>query len=293
MATYTIRDLERISGIKAHTIRIWEKRFGLIEPERTSTNIRKYCDAELKKLLNVSILNKNGYKISKIARLTHDEISHSINKLNENQLNTESQIENLTVAMIDFDELKFEKVFTKSVIQYGFEDTITKVLTPFLMRIGVMWQTGTINTAHEHFISNLVRQKMFVAIDSLTPGSLVNPKTSLLFLPEKELHELSLLFANYLIRKRGHKVIYLGQNVPFPDIIEIARKIHVDFLVTSFISSASVKDIVIYMNNLTNALPGKIVYITGETAAHFKDQFSGSIKYIDSPQSFVAELNII
>ena len=117
MANYTIRDLERLSGIKKHTIRIWEKRFGLIEPERTSTNIRTYCDAELKKLLNISILNKNGYKISKIAGFSTKEILNNINKLSENPFDTESQIDNLAIAMIDFDENKFEKILSKSIIR--------------------------------------------------------------------------------------------------------------------------------------------------------------------------------
>ena len=153
-----------------------------------------------------------------------------------------------------------------------------------------MWQTGTINTAHEHFISNLMRQKMFVAIDSQVSGNPSDPKTSLLFLPEGELHELGLLFANYLIRKRGHKVIYLGQNVPIVDVAEIAKKCHIDLLVTSFISSFSGRDIIHYLEKLNEKIPGKIIFITGEIAAQVKYEFSENVKYIDTPQSFVAEL---
>jgi DNA-binding transcriptional MerR regulator len=293
MANYTIRDLERLSGIKAHTIRIWEKRFGLIEPERTSTNIRTYCDAELKKLLNISILNKNGCKISKIARLSAEEILNNINKLTENPCDTESQIDNLAIAMIDLDEIKFEKILSKSIIRYGFEDTMVKVMIPFLIRIGIMWQTGTINTAHEHFISNLVRQKMFIAIDSLISVNPPSPKTFLLFLPEGELHELGLLFANYLIRKRGHKVIYLGQNVPIVDLAEIAKKCPVDLLVTSFISSLSGRDIIHYLEKLVEKIPGKTIFITGELAAQIRSELSNNIKYIDSPQSLIVELDYI
>jgi MerR family transcriptional regulator, light-induced transcriptional regulator len=293
MAAYTIRDLERISGIKAHTIRIWEKRFGLIEPERTSTNIRTYCDAELRKLLNISILNKNGFKISKIARFTIEEIFDNINRLTENPCDTESQIDNMALAMIDLDELKFEKILSRSIIQFGFEDTVIKVMIPFLVRIGIMWQTGTINAAQEHFISNLVRQKMFVAIDSLVPGNSNNPITALLFLPEGELHEMGLLFANYLIRKRGHKVIYLGQNVPFTDLVEVAKKCQFDILVTAFISSASGRDILDYLQKLNEEVPGKIVFLSGELSANIKTQFPEHVKYIDSPQSLMDELNLL
>jgi DNA-binding transcriptional MerR regulator/methylmalonyl-CoA mutase cobalamin-binding subunit len=293
MANYTIRDLERLSGIKAHTIRIWEKRFGLIEPERTSTNIRTYCDAELKKLLNISILNKNGFKISKIANLSTEEIFNSINKLTENPCDTESQIENMTIAMIDLDESKFEKILSKSIIQFGFEETMVKVMVPFLIRIGIMWQTGTINTAHEHFISNLIRQKMFAAIDSLVSRNSMIPKTFLLFLPEGELHELGLLFTNYLIRKRGHQVIYLGQNVPFADLVEIAKKRHVDYLVISFITSVNGRDILNYLRNITDKIPGKTIFITGELSAHIRNGLSGNVKYINSPQTLIAELETI
>jgi MerR family transcriptional regulator, light-induced transcriptional regulator len=293
MAAYTIRDLERISGIKAHTIRIWEKRFGLIEPERTSTNIRTYCDAELRKLLNVSILNKNGYKISRIARLSIEEIFANINKLSENPCDTESQIDNMALAMIDLDELKFEKILSRSIIQFGFEDTVVKVMIPFLVRIGIMWQTGIINAAHEHFISNLVRQKMFVAIDSLVSGNSHHSITTLLFLPEGELHEMGLLFSNYLIRKKGHKVIYLGQNVPFADLVEVAKKCYFDLLVTSFISSVSAKEITNYIQNLNEKIPGKTIFITGDLSAHLKIQFPENIKYINSPQSLMNELELI
>jgi len=293
MAAYTIRDLERISGIKAHTIRIWEKRFGLIEPERTSTNIRTYCDAELRKLLNVSILNKNGYKISRIARLSVEEIFTNINKLSENPCDTESQIDSMALAMIDLDELKFEKILSRSIIQFGFEDTVIKVMIPFLVRIGIMWQTGTINAVHEHFISNLVRQKMFVAIDSLVSGNSSNSITTLLFLPEGELHEMGLLFTNYLIRKKGHKVIYLGQNVPFTDLVEVAKKCYFDILVTSFISSVSEEDIIKYLQNLNEKIPGKTIFITGDLSAHLNIQFSENIKYIDSPHALMNELDLI
>jgi DNA-binding transcriptional MerR regulator/methylmalonyl-CoA mutase cobalamin-binding subunit len=293
MANYSIRDLERISGIKAHTIRIWEKRYGLIEPVRTSTNIRNYCDAELKKLLNVSILNKNGYKISKIACLSTEEIVTSINKITENPCNTESQIENLAIAMIDLDELRFEKILSKAIIQSGFEDTVINLLNPFFIRIGIMWQTGSINPAQEHFVSNLVRQKMIVAIDGQVSGNSTGSKTFLLLLPEGEMHELGLLFANYLIRKKGNNVIYLGQNVPFNDLIDIAKKRHFDFLVTCFVSSITKQEIIKYLKSLTAKMPGKMVYVSGGWALAIKDQLIENVKFIDSPQSMIAELNSI
>jgi MerR family transcriptional regulator, light-induced transcriptional regulator len=293
MANYTIKDLERLSGIKAHTIRIWEKRFGLIEPERTQTNIRFYCDEELKKLLNISILNRNGYKISKIASLTKEEICDNIQKLNENTTDIESQIENLAIAMIDLDEAKFEKLLSHTIIQLGFEDSIINVINPFLIRVGVMWQTGTINPAQEHFISNLIRQKLLVAIDSQVPNETAVSKTFLLFLPEGEKHEFGLLFANYIIRKRGHKVIYLGQNIPLNDLNEILRIRHVDYLMTSIITNArnlNILELISHLEIIGGAIP---LYFSGKQMLAYKDMLKRNQKIIDSPQSLIAELNRI
>jgi DNA-binding transcriptional MerR regulator len=293
MANYTIKDLERLSGIKAHTIRIWEKRYGLVEPERTMTNIRTYCDADLRKLLNISVLNRNGYKISRIAKLSHEEITDNINKLTENPTDTESQIENLAIAMIDLDEAKFEKILSRVIMQFGFEDTVIRVLNPFLIRIGIMWQTGSINPAQEHFVTNLIRQKMLVAIDSQISGESPETKTFLLFLPEGEYHELGLLFANYMIRKRGHKVIYLGQNIPLNDLEEIIKIRHVDYLLTAFITNASNLDLTKYLAKLDNIFKSKTVYLSGEQVIAHKDKIFKNQKIIDSPHSFISELNYI
>jgi DNA-binding transcriptional MerR regulator len=293
MANYTIRDLEKLSGIKAHTIRIWEKRYGLIEPHRTSTNIRTYCDAELKKLLNVSILNRSGYKISKIAQLSNDEIAQTINQLNESEHETENQIENLAIAMIDLDENKFEKILARSIIQLGFEDTIIKILYPFFIRIGVMWQTGSINPAHEHFVSNLVRQKLLVAIDSQVADPSENSKIFTLFLPEGELHELGLLFFTYMIKKRGHQVIYLGQTVPIDDLKELCNIRSFDYLLTSFVASIPQQEIIEYVNNLKSMFPDKTVYVSGYQVSQINGAMPEPTKIIQSPLDLIAELNRI
>lgn len=293
MATYTIRDLERLSGIKAHTIRIWEKRYNLIEPERTNTNIRTYCDDELKKILNISILNKAGYKISKIADFSQDEIIENVNKLVENPRDTEIQIENLAIAMIDLDEARFEKILTRSIIQLGFEDMVIKVLYPFFIKIGIMWQTGSINPAHEHFISNLVRQKLLVAIDSQVSSEIENAKTFILFLPEGELHELGLLFYCYIIKKRGHKIIYLGQTVPTDDLVEVAQIRPFDYLMTSFVSAFSKSDIKDYIQRMNNHFKTNTIYISGGSASDFDLKLPENIKLLKSPYELITELNYI
>ena len=184
MGAYTIRELENLSGVKAHTIRIWEKRYGLITPQRTLTNIRTYCDTELKKLLNISMLNRHGLKFPRLPN-SHKTKLYKINQYTHDVTSTESQVESLTVAMIDLDELRFEQVLARSIIQFGFEDAVTRVLYPFFVKIGLMWQTGLINPVQEHFISNLVRQKFFAAIDGLiNPESPETERICLFFFPK-------------------------------------------------------------------------------------------------------------
>ena len=181
MAQYSIRDLEKLTGIKAHTIRIWEKRYNAVEPKRTKTNIRYYSDDDLKKLLNISILHRHGVKISKIMQKTDEELGHAIEEICETHNETESQIEGLVVAMIELDESKFEKLFTNSIIRFGFEKTLLNIIYPFLEKVGILWQVGNIYPAQEHFISNLIRQKLSGAIDSETKHGKENHYTYILF----------------------------------------------------------------------------------------------------------------
>ena len=294
MATYTIKDLEKLSGIKAHTIRIWEKRYGLIEPQRTSTNIRTYCDVDLKHLLNISFLNRHGLKISKIAQLSKDEVREKINHLQQNLSDVESQVESLAISMVELDEDKFEKILNRSVIQMGFEETFIKVIYPFFSKIGIMWQTGAINPAQEHFVSNLIRQKLTVAIDSQLTLNGIEHKSFLLFLPEGEMHELGLLFFAYLIKKRGHKLIYLGQSVPLADVVEINKIRPTDYIVTAFVSSFNGKDVYSYVLNLSEKLHTNKLYISGsQTDSLTHEELPSQVKIISSPVEFVEILNNI
>ena len=293
MGAYSIRELENLSGIKAHTIRIWEKRYGLIAPQRTSTNIRSYCDTDLKKLLNVSLLNRNGWKISKIAQLSHDEIVSKINQYTLDLTSVESQVEGLTLAMIDLDEFRFEQVLARSVIQFGFESTVTRVLYPFFVRIGLMWQTGSINPGHEHFISNLVKQKFFVAIDGLVINNRPETRRFVFFLPEGELHEIGLLFYCYLTKKRGHNTLYLGQSVPINDLSDISRFSQVDYYVTALTTSFCGSALLTYSNSLAEKLKTNVVFISGPQLENHFPQLPANIIYINSPQSFLEELDKI
>ncbi len=263
MIRYSINDLEKITGIKAHTIRIWEKRYNVVSPKRTPTNIRYYNDEDLLKLLNISTLNKHGFKISDIVSMPSDEICEKITDISRSSTDFESQINSLTVAMIELNEDAFEKVLSSTILKIGFEKTVTHVLYPLLEKIGVLWQIGTINPAQEHFLTNLIRQKMIVAIDGQSEPLAANAKTFLLYLPEMEFHELGLLFYTFLIKKNGHKVIYLGQNVPFNDMVEVVKIRNADYVLTYFVAAIPPKDLPGYINNLSESLKDKKIFTSG------------------------------
>lgn len=263
LTKYSIRDLEQLTGIKAHTLRIWEKRYGVVKPKRTQTNIRFYTNDDLKKLLNISILNRHGYKISNIAGLGNEDLGKKIISITNKSLDTDSHIENLIIAMIEMDESKFEKILSNLIINLGFEETLVKVIMPFFEKVGVLWQIGTINPGQEHFITNLIRQKIIVAIDGLyRPQNVTNQKTFMLYLPDGELHELGLLFYSYLIQKRGHRVFYLGQMVPFEDLLHVADIHKPDIFLTIFTANLANENIEEHLQKLYQKFPASRI-ITG------------------------------
>ncbi len=293
MANYSIKDLENFTGIKAHTIRMWEKRYNVVEPKRTDTNIRYYDDEDLKKLLNVSILNRHGYKISNIANFTEKALCEKVLNLTQAQHDVESQIEGMVLAMIDLDEYKFDKLFNNAVLNYGFEETILKIIYPFFQKIGVLWLIGTINPAQEHFISNLLRQKLILAIDGVVESIDANSRTFLLFLPEGEHHELGLLFYHYILKKHNHKVYYLGESVPFQALVETVRLKQFDAVLTAIVTSRTRQDITTYLEDISSLFHQSTIYLTGHQAESMKVELPRNVQSIEDVASFKKALNSI
>jgi len=287
MGHYSIKDLEKLTGIKAHTIRIWEKRYGIINPERTDTNIRTYSDEELKRLLNVSILNNHGLKISKIAKLRPEDLNLELTRIAESDSKYETQIDSLVVAMVDLDRRKFEKILGDCTLKMGFEDTCIRVLYPFLQKVGLMWQTDSINPAQEHFISNLIRQKLFVAIDELYDPDLDGKPKVVMALPEGELHELGLLFYRYLMERRGYNTIYLGQSVPFDDLVHTVKAHRAHFVVTAFVASVASEKISRYVRNLSERLPDARIIATGGQVGMLVDPAPDRVSFCPSVPLFI------
>lgn len=250
MGRYSIKNLEELSGIKAHTIRAWENRYGIIQPKRTSTNIRYYDDNDLKLVLNISLLNNYGYKISEIASMPKAQILEAVNMVTEKTFEHQAQMNMLTVSMIELDENKFEKIVSNCILRYGLEYSIINIIFPFLGKVGIMWQTDTINPCHEHFVSSLIRQKIIVAIDGQNHVFQDNAESYLLFLPEGENHEIGLLVAHYILKSRGKKVFYLGSNVPFEELKIVWDTIKPDYMLTMAITSPVGKELIEYMHKL-------------------------------------------
>ncbi len=287
MASYSIKELENLSGIKAHTIRIWEKRYGIIKPARTDTNIRYYCDDDLKRLLNIAILNKYGMRISGIAKLSDEQMSEKVMHYASSDLNdADSNVENLVIAMVEMNEYKFDRILSRYIMNQGFEDAVIKVIFPFFEKIGLLWQTGSINPAHEHFVSNLFRQKLMVAIDNLMVTNKPDAKKFILFLPEGEYHELALLFYNYIIKKSGKLVYYLGSSVPFNDLVESGKMIEPDFLFSSITTSMSKEDITDYFKKLSEVFPFQKIFITGLQIKENVFDLPSNIVKVSSPVDF-------
>jgi len=283
---YTIRDLEKLSGIKAHTIRIWEKRYGIISPDRTNTNRRRYSDNDLRKLINIAILNRNGFKISKISSMSFREVEEKVSFLSQDLSQDDTQIETLVIAMLNLDETSFINLINRSILNRGFEDTFTSIVFPFLKRVGLLWVTGTITPAQEHFVSNLIRQKLISNIDALDFKKRENRKKVVLFLPENELHEIGLLFFTYITRKNGHEVLYLGPQTPLDSVVESVRIWPADIIVTGTLSEFSGVLREEYLKKLSVTFPEHLVIVSGTLALDMPRHLPGNIKPAHSKDEY-------
>lgn len=263
MQRFSIKHIEALTGIKQHTLRIWEVRYNLPQPKRTATNIRYYDDSDLKLLLNVSMLNRFGIKISKITKLNEQQIENMVLTYMEKEDSACVVMESLTNAMLNLDEVAFEKIISKNILQQGLEKTVLEVVFPFLKRIGILWQGGSINPAYEHFISNLVKQKLMVAIDGQLKYKHPESKKFILFLPSGEPHELGLLFANYVIRSRGYHSIYLGQNLPFTDLASIYKVYQAHIIVSVITSTLKLKDVQEFIKSISEHYPQSKIILSG------------------------------
>ncbi len=265
MAQFSISDLEQLSGIKAHTIRMWEQRYNLLRPVRTATNIRTYSEDDLRRLLNVTTLCGRGQRISQVARLTDEEIKEAVLACCEDAHDYHRQVNALLAAMLSFDEQRLDRLFTEAADRLGFEHMMLYVAYPLLQRIGIMWLAGTVKPAQEHLLAHLLRQKISAATDALSSVP-ITAKRWALFLPTDEMHELALLFMNYLLRARGQHTLYLGQNLPTVELIPVCERYQPDAIVTVLTLHPERGRLAEFANEISSYAPGKLIVLFGPLA---------------------------
>ncbi len=278
MNAFTIKDVESLSGIKAHTIRIWEQRYNFLKPQRTNTNIRYYCNDELKTILNIALLNKYGFKISHIDRMEPQEIADRVLTLADTEAIKERMVNELVQEMVELNVLKFEQILNKYIAEKGIEKTIIQLIFLFLEKTGLLWQTGNINPAQEHLVSNVIRQKLIVAIETTVTHIKID-KTFLLFLPEGEHHELGLLFMYYLIKSRGANAIYLGANVPVKDAAHVIKLKEPDVVFIHITATAAAFNFEKFIKNADQSFDKTPIIISGQLTQQYKKKVPTGIYF--------------
>ena len=295
--SFSIKNLEHLSGIKAHTIRIWEKRYNLFEPERTDTNIRLYNLENLQKLLNVTLLYNNGYKISKIASLSSQEITENVHKLTINKNADDWSIGLFKLAMINFNQRLFTKTFNDLLEQFTFSEVFKNVFVPLMNELGVLWQTNSISPSHEHFITSLVKQKIHAMCEELQQKSTRRTdRRFVLFLPDNEIHELGLLYLQYEVLNNGFQCVFLGQSVPIEslnNLVDIGEPIT---FITYFTIEPTQDKIKAYLNTFNSEIIENIdseLWILGYQVQFMSDEMPDKIRKFRSIDDVIYALNVV
>lgn len=291
MNLFSISQLAQFSGVKPHTIRVWEQRYGALKPERSDGNTRYYNGDQLRRLLNIVSLLEAKYKVSTLCALTDDQLSILIQERKHGHVNiaTEYFVSQLIAAGMAYDELLFQELFENCIAKYGLVQTYTIILYPMLVRIGLMWSSNTIPSVQEHFISNIVRQKILRSIDSLPlPGS--DRDKWVLFLPEDEFHEIGLLFAAFIIRQSGEKVVYLGSSVSVPGVIRALKDINPTNLLVFLVRNNLIEDVQNYLGELNNLFEGQKIYVAGNYKLLSQIEYPKKVQWIQNIDSLERQL---
>lgn len=289
MSVYSIKDLEYLSGIKAHTIRIWEKRYHLLDPNRSDTNIRSYSDDDVRKIMNVAMLVKNGYKISHVARFTNEKLKTEVIRTNHLFNEPEKNLDQLMVHTVNLEPVEFEQYLDQLISEYGFAKTIQKMIFPFFERVGILWQAGSVYSAQEHFVSNLIRNRLICETGKFERKTA--SKTILFFLRENEWHELGLLFFNYLAAQAGLQCLYLGQSLPFSDLSNLLMNKQFDFVCTAFIQAIEKVELEAYLIKLSSVFSKSNILISGRQVALHGPKLPVNASVIKNGNDFIRKIS--
>lgn len=292
-STFSIKDLENLSGIKAHTIRIWEKRYAIFDPKRTKTNIRNYSLNDLQKLLNISLLHDFGYKISIISTYSEEQIKISVKEIISEKSAKSHAISAFKMAMMNFDQTLFFNTYNNLLSEKTFREIFFEIVIPLMNEVGLLWQSGTITEAHEHFISYLIKQKLLInteRIQTIAPSK--NEKVFVLYLPENEIHELGLMYLNYEILLHGYKTIYLGESVPIDSLKNLKNYFEKIVFVGYLTVQPEKENIARYMNQIETKILDKNseVWFIGKMTQYIETN-NNQISTFNSIEKFVRNIS--
>ena len=290
MNFFSISDIENLTGIKAHTLRIWEQRHNLITPKRKDSKHRFYDNDDLKYFLRIAFLYHNGYKISKIASLPEEEIRRLALDVTPGKENYQIFVNQLAEASIDFEQNRFEKILHNLVLHLGFEKTVIQVLFPLLNKIGLLWMTDSVSPAQEHFASSIIMKKIIMAIDGLDQPQVDGLRRVLIFAPEKEHHEIPLLFMHYLLRKNKVPVVYVGKNASLKVIKEFCIQQKVSELYFHLVTNLSFNDINAYLAKVSSEFPDKRIFFSGYSVVKVENP-SNNIELLKDASAMLAYAN--
>ena len=289
MTQYSIKDMEHLSGVKAHTIRIWEKRYALFNPERSDTNIRSYSDKDVRRILNVALLVKSGHKISNVASFDEEKLQAEVIRINRNSNGPDKSIDQFLFLTVNLDSFGFEQLLNQVIVELGFRKAMEQVVFPFFERIGILWQAGSIFTAHEHFVSNLIRNRLIREIGNIECNEA--SKSVLFFLREDEWHEMGLLYFNFLAAQAGLRSVYLGQSLPFDDLSNLLTANKYDFVCTSFIHAIEKPELERYLANLSLVFNQDKILITGRQIAIHKPKLPSNVVVVKNSNDFMRRIS--
>ncbi len=263
MNRFSIKDVENLTGIKAHTLRIWEQRYGIVVPKRTDTNIRYYDSHDLKQILKIALLNQQGYKISRIKNMSEEEVNKLLYQASDSEFQYNILINDLLEATVDMDTSRFDTMLNNYIKKNGIEQAVEQLLFGFLEKVGVLWMSDHIMPAHEHLVSNIIVRKIISAIEKLPQQPKTEQTKYLLFLPEAENHETGLLYVQYFLLKQGKTVIYLGNDTPIDQVRYVSKELNIKYLYTHITGGSGDFDIIRYLKKLSDLHPECLIMVSG------------------------------
>jgi DNA-binding transcriptional MerR regulator len=291
LVIYSIKDLEHLAGVKAHTIRIWEKRYNIVEPKRTDTNIRYYLEEDLQHILNVALLNNNGHKISQIAKMPRTEILKRVAEISDFDEGLEDRVDSLTMSMMELNEFKFNRIIETNIEQLGFDESMDEVIFPLLDKLRQLWMNGCIKPVHEIFVLEIIKRKIIKAIDDIPINTDPSVPSFILFLPKNENSDLMLLYLHYMLKKEGLRVTNLGKGISKEMIIETCQILHPEYVVLFANESFGENQLTPYLNDLCKHINGTSVLLTGYQPIQQKIKSTRKVKVLTSLEQILGYCN--